>query len=450
MDQQLQRESRWSRESRLLLLTVAVCAIVLLVLARLRFPEVRPVDTAAPPLERLAARASYDALAADIERVEPMISPSLIILRVAPRIQMMPHDVGSVLIDEVMSSGIRHVAALRIDPDTAIAIIDRDTRLDGIVGGSEGQTAALISIDPIRRVARIRVPREPVPPLSQLRLESLPTPLYVVVVEGTQAGSTVRPVFLGRGDRFGSSRWSRPLLPLGGIAVSRGALLFSLAGEFIGAAVIENGAPAIVGARDLLDTAARLASGPQPSASDAGIAVQALTREIAAATGSQGGVVVSDVFADGPAAMVLEPGDVITAVGTTSIHDPDEFLLRIAARPAGDSAPITFVRNGESRTAILPLRVATENAPTTTPIAFVGARGVGTRVQPGGAAAIPGLQPGDVVTRAGATTAPTPLQLRRMLMEPTTSGFVLLVIRRDGRQRVIAVPVGTPSDAAAR
>jgi hypothetical protein len=35
-------------------------------------------------------------------------------------------------------------------------------------------------------------------------------------------------------------------------------------------------------------------------------------------------------------------------------------------------------------------------------------------------------------------------------MEPTTSGFVLLVIRRDGRQRVIAVPVGTPSDAAAR
>jgi S1-C subfamily serine protease len=315
---------------------------------------------------------------------------------------------------------------------------------------SEGQTATLLSVDPVRRLAHIRVPTGPVPALSQLRLESLPTPLYVVVVEGTQAGVTLRPVFLGRSDRFGSSRWSRPLLPLGGIAVSPGALLFSLAGEFIGAAVIEDGAPAIVGARDLFDTVARLVSTPQSRASDLGIAVQALTPELAAATGSHSGIVVSEVFADGPAATVLQPGDVITSSGTTSIHDPDELLLRIASRPPGESMPITFVRNGESRTATLPLRDATPQTVAAAPIALVGERGVGTRVQSGRAAPIPGLQPGDVVTRAGATAAPTPFQLRRVLAAPTTSGFVILVVRRDGRQRVVAVPADTGSDAAAR
>ena len=60
---------RWSRETRLLLLTVAVCALVLLVLARLRFPDAPIVEVSAPSFEQLAARASYDALAADIQRV---------------------------------------------------------------------------------------------------------------------------------------------------------------------------------------------------------------------------------------------------------------------------------------------------------------------------------------------------------------------------------------------
>src|SRR5687768_13930623 len=77
------RKARVSRESRLLFVTIGVAAIVLLGLARMRFPKPPVVDTATPPLERLAARASYDALAADIERVRALVAPNLIVLRLA-------------------------------------------------------------------------------------------------------------------------------------------------------------------------------------------------------------------------------------------------------------------------------------------------------------------------------------------------------------------------------
>jgi len=51
-----------SRETRLLLLTVILCAIVLLLMLRFRFPPLPPaLDNSSSPasLERLAARASY-------------------------------------------------------------------------------------------------------------------------------------------------------------------------------------------------------------------------------------------------------------------------------------------------------------------------------------------------------------------------------------------------------
>ncbi len=440
-----------SRESRLLLLTVAVCAVVLLLLARLRFPDVPPIATAAPPLERLAARASYDALAADIQRVESMIAPNLIVLRVAPPLESTPRRIRDALTRVEPASGVRHVAALRINGDTAIAAIDGGARIDGIVGTSGGDdSAAVLAVDPVRLVARIRVPEQSARPLAEVALASLQTPLYVVVVEGTQAGVTLRPVFLGRGDRFASARWSRPLLPLGGIAITPGALLFSLAGEFIGTVVVENSAPAIAGARDLLDTAEKLAAARQPTVADLGIAVQALTTALVAATGIQRGVVVSEVEADGAAATALEPSDVITAVDDWSTGNPDELLLRLASRPPGDAVKITFGRNGESRRTVVTLGAAKLDVPAHTTIAFVAERGAGTRIGPGSDASISGLQVGDVVTRVAATSAPTPAQLRRVLAQPTASGFAILVIRREGFQRVVAVPVGGRSHATAR
>lgn len=425
------RGARVSRESRLLLITVAVCAVVLLVLARLRFPDTAAVDSTAPPLERLAARASYDGLAADIQRVEPIIAPNFIVLRLAPHLRPGPHDIRDVLARPDSPSGVRHVAALRITADTALALIDEDVRIDGIVGATEGTgAAAVVAIDRVRGIARVRVPDAPVRELSQLPLTSLQTPVYVVVVEGTQAGATLRPVFLGRGDRFGSSRWARPLLPLGGIAVSPGALLFTLAGEFIGTAVMENGAPAIAGARDVIDAAQQLASAPRAVPADLGASLQPLTPALAAALSVQRGVVVAEIDPDGAAqAAGLEPGDAITAVDDWSSDSPDELLLRLAARAPGETVNVAIVRNGQPRSVPVTLAPA--------------------KLDSSGEAAA-GLRPGDIVTRAGETDTPTQAQLRRVLARPTPSGFTVLIVRRDGRQRVVAVPVAGRSDAAGR
>jgi hypothetical protein len=448
---------RWrvSRESRLLLLTVAVCIVALVLLARLRFPASPPVvesPAAAPaPLERLAARASYDALAADIERVEPIIAPSLIVLRVAAPLPSAPRDVHDALVPSDAPPLVRHVAAVRIGRDIAVAAIDSGTRIDGIVGERTSGTASVLSVDPVRRIGLVRVPEAPVRQLPQLPLASLPTPLYVVVVEGTQAGVTLRPVFLGRGDRFTSSRWSRPLLPLGGIAVTPGALLFSLAGEFIGTVVMENGAPTIAGAQDVVETGERLAGTAPPVPANAGIAVQALTSPLRAALAVRQGVVVSNVDRGGPADGQLEVADVITAVGEWSTDSPDDLLLRLASQQAGDMVTMTVVRNGETRTAALVLQPTPVAPAEATSIAFVTARGVGTRViESSSGIAESGLEPGDLVVRAGATRAPTAAQVRRVLAQPTPSGLALLVITRQGHQRVVAVPAGGRDDATGR
>jgi hypothetical protein len=440
---------RWSRESRLLLLTVAVCAAVLLLLARLRFPDAPPVEVSAPPLERLAARASYDALAADVQRAERTIVGSVVMLRVAPRMRASPYNVWDALAGSDAAPRVRHVLAIRTSADTAIAPIDATSRVEGIISENGTLAASVFAIDLVRGWALIRVPAAAGPAPKIRAISSLPTPIYVVVAEGTQAGATLRPVFLGQGARFDSVKWSRPLLPLGGIAISPGALLFTLDGELIGATVMDGGAPAIVGARDLFDTAASLATSGHREVADMGVAVQRLTAELALATGVGRGVIVAEVDSGGPATSVLEPGDVLTMVGDRPISNPEGFLLDVAQRRADDTVNVAFVRAGIATTATLTLRAADANIDGEA-VSFVREPGVGTRLDSGGRERVPGLQPGDIITRAAATVAPTPAQLRALLARPAASGFLTLVVRRGGRQQVIAARVAAGSDAAPR
>jgi hypothetical protein len=439
-----------SRESRLLILTVVVCAGVLLLMARLRFPGAAPTVQPAvspPPLERLAARASYDALAADVQRVEPTIAPNLLVLRTSPRAVSEPRTLRDALRPAEATGAIHHIAALRVSNDTAIARIDPGTRIDGIVGETGGGTASILAIDPVRRVARIRVPAVPMKPLPQIPLAALPTPLYVVVVEGTQAGVTLRPVFLGRGDRFESPRWNRPLLPLGGVAVTAGALLFSLSGDFIGTVVLENGTPAIAGARDVVEAGERLATAPPAMLSDPGFAVQPLTASLRTALGADRGVVVTSVDTGGSVDGELETADVITSVDDWSTDSPDELLLRLATRAAGERVTIALIRNREARTVTVALDQVSSAASAEVSLTLVAERGIGTRVE--SEPRLPGidLKEGDVIVRAGERVAPGPAEVRRFLAQATPSGLAVLVVLRDGRQRVVAIPVSQGMNA---
>jgi hypothetical protein len=420
---------------------------VLLLLARLRFPDAPPVEDSTPPLERLAARASYDALAADVQRAGRTIVGSVVTLRVAPRMRTSPYEVWDALAGSDATPDVRHVVAIRTSADAAIAQIDARSRIEGIITEDGTLPASVSGMDLVRGWALIRLPAATGPAPEIRPISSLSTPIYVVVAEGTQAGATLRPVFLGQGARFDSAKWSRPLQPIGGIAISTGALLFTLDGEFIGATVMDGGAPAIVGARDLFETAARLATSGPGEVADMGVAVQRLTAELARATGVERGVIVAAVDPDGPAASVLEPGDVLTTAGDRPVSDPGGFLLDVAQRRTGDTVNVAFVRAGRATTATLTLRAASADSDGDA-VSFVLERGAGTRLEGSGRERVPGLQPGDIVTRAAATVAPTPAQLRALLARPTTSGFLTLVVRRGRRQVIIAARVPAVSDAA--
>lgn len=428
---------------------MAVCAGVLLLLARMRFPDAAPVEVSAPPLERLAARASYDALAADVQRAEQTVRRSVVTLRVSQRRRINPYSIWDAIDGSAAPGAVRHVVAMRTSADTALAPIGTESRIEGIAGEDAGAAPAVLGMDPIRGWALVRVPAT-AEPLPQIRpLSSLPTHTYVVVAEGTQAGATLRPMFLGQGTRFDSVKWERPLLPLGVISISPGALLFTLDGEFIGATADDGGAPAIVGARDLFDVATRLTADPHGAIGDIGVTVQRLTVELAIASQTNRGVMVAEVDSDGPASTLLEPGDVITMLDGRPVADPGDFLLEVAKRNVDSTVTVSFIRAGEAGTATLTVRAASA-AVETEPVSFAREAGLGTRIESGGKENVSGLHPGDIVVRAGATIAPTPAQLRAFLARPSETGFVTLVVRRDGRQQVIGVRGAGGSDATTR
>src|SRR5688572_23359232 len=79
---------RGGRETRLLLVTIAVSVGVLLLLARFRFPDEpvgQAVSSAPAPLERLAARAAYEELALIMADLDRRIARRVVILRMQTR-----------------------------------------------------------------------------------------------------------------------------------------------------------------------------------------------------------------------------------------------------------------------------------------------------------------------------------------------------------------------------
>ena len=431
-----------------------VSGVALLLLARLRFPEPLSTVDSTQPLERLAARASFEELAIRVQRLEESIADHLIVLRLSPRADPPPRRLRDAIAElETGPREVRHVPALRIDSTTALAVIPSSLRISGIVRPVDSAvTAGITAADPLRHLARVRVPNGASRSLPHLSLSSVQTPIYVVAVEGTQAGVTLRPVFLGRSGRFTSARWTQPLLPLGGAVVTSGALIFTLDGQFIGCAVEEGGMPAIVDAADVLATVERVERAVGPV--DAGIAVQRLTEAVSLATGATRGVVVAHVTDGSPASGVLEPGDVITAVGGEAFEDPESLLLRLGTHLVTGSARISFIRRRVARETELHARAQarTESPPEDGALVMHGVAGTGTRIvalkQPSPLAAA-GVVADDLIVRAGSVVAPTPSQLRQEVERTLAGESLLLVVRRGDTHRVTAVR-GDSGDVAAR
>jgi hypothetical protein len=438
--------TRVSRETRLLLVTITISLLVLLLLSRLRFPEAPSiVEALPPPLERLAARATYDELAGIVASLKRRISPNLVVIRLASRVDTQPRVLADVLGSTPSDETFRHVPALRVSETTAFAALGSDARIVGLVGKPAGtDTAELIATDTMRRLSLLRVTPSGPDSLPQLTLSDLETPPYVVVVEGTRAGLTFRPVFIGTDDRFSDPRWERPLLAVSSIALtSHGALVFSLEGQFLGCAVVEDGTLAIAGARDILAAVASLSTGATGSPVDFGLAVQALTSAIAATLGVDRGVVVAEVSAIGPAHGILQPRDVITDFDDQPVGSADDFLLRIARSARGAHIMMAVVRGGRSLsvTITLPQEIPpVSNTDVGMELQFQRGDGsVVTAIVGGSNAAGAGLHVGDLIVEAGGIRAPSPAQLNSLLHKLESGAYLLLRVQRAGRERFLAL-----------
>ena len=216
--------SRMTRETRLLLIVITLSVAVLMVLARFRFPADTGTDRRASsaPLERLAARATFDELASSIAELGLRVSPSVTVLRVE------------------LAGQQRFVPAVRVRPDLVLAHVAGDSRLLGAVGLSGPVEVA--AFDATRELVLVRVPSDPIPVVRPGRGQlGSASPRYVASVEGTRGGPTLRPVFLGRTDPLRDERYG-DLLVLGGLLqASPGSLLFGLDGTFVGLCIMEDG-----------------------------------------------------------------------------------------------------------------------------------------------------------------------------------------------------------------
>src|SRR5688572_18779697 len=261
--------SHGGRETRLLLVTIAVSIGVLFLLARFRFPEQAaeaPASAAAAPLERLAARAAYDELASTMVDLERRLARSVIVLPVRPQ-----RDTGG------------FVVAPRLTADRAVALLRSG---EALPGDTEG-TSRVITTDRARELAIVAVPADASAVVTPRYGPPRPGPRYVVAVDGTADGLTLRPVYVGRTSTLQDARTSTPLLSLSGLQhpLPRGAAIFSLEGTFIGL-VFESGATTTLLPGDYLRAMAEAPPvNPEPGPTTSlGLTVEPLTESLARAT----------------------------------------------------------------------------------------------------------------------------------------------------------------------
>lgn len=416
---------RGGRETRLLLVTIAVSVGVLLLLARFRFPDeaaTQTVTSTQAPLERLAARAVYDELAstmADLER------------RILPRVAVVSVQNGGRETD---------VIAPRLTPDRAVAVADSAADVSATGSGE----VEVIGRDDARLLVVLRVPALDDGAVTMRQGQPRGAPRYVAVVDAFAGGAIVRPLYVGRIET-GQDDSGRPTLLFSGLPqpLARGSAIFTLEGALLGL-VRDGGVSAVVIPAETLPAAILNAHADTPKPSTLGIDVDALTPALSRATGARQGVVVVRVHAGGPAADALQTGDVIQSLDGTAVSSVEGFRRLERSRAPGANIAVAGMRLRAPLE--FTLRAASADSPPAARggLGFIGREAAGAgievvTVEERGAAAAAGLLRGDLIVAIDGQPAPDVTALTRRFRTADQGAAILLTIQRNQQQRVLAL-----------
>lgn len=426
-----------SRETRLLLVTIAVSVLLLVLLARFRFPQQPSGAGPSPvvaPLDRILARDVLGDVATAMRTLDPIVGRAIVTLRISTA-----HEWPTPGSQDAVSL----VPALRLRDDVAIAMLPVEARVIG-VAGAQGDPAPIIGTDVVRSLTALRVPKQAAPTISLSPPLDGSNAVVVAVVEGSAAGPAIRPTFTGRAGRIRDPRWRSPLAALDP-ATKAGAFVFTLDGQLAGLVIATDGDSALVPAAELIEAGEALISGRRLQAGDLGVEVQPLSDALSVATGAPAGVVVRDIDPAGPGKDVLRPGDVVVALDDLPVYSTRAFERHVVALRAGVPVTVSIVRLGTRLNVTITARDRPERAAQ--PLAALGARLVavsrlGTRVAEvtrGSAADRGGLASGDLITRCAEVESPTPEQVEQAWATAGGGGALLLVVSRAGTSLVLAI-----------
>lgn len=192
-----------------------------------------------------------------------------------------------------------------------------------------------------------------------------------------------------------------------------------------------------------------------------GVSMQKIDPELASALSikESKGALIGGVEKDGPAAKAgMQPGDVITAVGDRTVALPRDLAEAVAAVKPGGTVTLHLVRDGKP----IEQKVTLGQAPDTREARAMGEDGQGrpnlglalapnqrgegavvAEVRPDSVAANGGLQPGDVILRAGDRTVKGPRDVVEAVGAARKDGkaAIALQIQRDGGRAFMALPL---------
>ena len=228
-------DDRSGRDSRLLALVILISVAVLIVLARFKFPqdEAHPAAVTPGPLERLAARATYDDLAAAVHTALQRVESALITVGLEPDTQSVKTPAPSRT--DTAGADLRSRIAVRLSDEWAIVHVPRGFRL---ARNAPDDPLVVRDLYQDKEVAVVSLPlRDGEDQLSTGSAE-LAGFAYVCAVDPTPAGPTATPVFIGRVRTLLDAHWGDNLIVPGGPAeLTPGSLLFQLDGRFLGLVV---------------------------------------------------------------------------------------------------------------------------------------------------------------------------------------------------------------------